>query len=333
MMKNVNILYIFWVILFLVACFIIKNFVASSQSTIFGTAETEGQVLNFGQPVVIRKVLVKMGSPVRKGDTLMLLARPELERESTLKNKEIQVTNAEKQANIQNFEQEIALLRSTFDLKKNEISAQIQLLETEEKNQAALRKIVNNGKTDNTKSILVERINTLKKTLSIEKQRFVAQLNELERTKSTQSSVFDSKENTANQEIDFIAQAQNKLALISPINGFVESIFAFDNQIVPQYNQLIKLNPQKPNKVKGFLPESINIAYRLGDTVDVHSARRPKVRSKAILIGSNPQIVELPTRLRKFQTATTWGRELYINLLPNNDFFIGEKIIIQMKGR
>jgi uncharacterized Zn ribbon protein len=317
MMKKVNILYIFWVILFLVACLIVKNFVASSQSTIFGTAETEGQLLNFGQPVVISKVLVKMGSPVRKGD----------------KNKEIQVTNAEKQANMQDFEQEIAMLRSTFALKKNEISAQIQLLEAEEKTQAALRKMVNNGKTDNTKSILVERINTLKKTLSIEKQRFVAQLNELERTKSTQSSVFDSKESAANQEIDFIAQAQNKLALISPINGFVESIFAFDNQIVPQYNPLIKLNPQKPNKVKGFLPESINIAYQLGDTVEVHAARRPKVKSKAILIGSNPQIIELPTRLRKFQSATTWGRELYLNLLPNNDFFIGEKIIIQMKGR
>jgi hypothetical protein len=120
---------------------------------------------------------------------------------------------------------------------------------------------------------------------------------------------------------------------LSPIDGFVENIFAFENQITPQYNPLIKLNPERPNKIKGFLPESVDMAYRFGDTVEVHAARRPSVKAKAVLIGSNPQLVELPMRLRKFQTASTWGRELYINLPPENDFFIGEKIIIKMLGR
>jgi hypothetical protein len=328
-----NILYIFWFILLIAAAFLMRSFINTSQTTIFGTADTQGQILNFEHPVVVKKIYVRAGSKVRKGDTLMLLQRPELEREATLKNNEIQVTNAEKQSRVKDTDKEIVQLRSTFMLKTNDLRSQIQLLEAEEKAQAALRKIVNNGKPDNTKSLMVEKINGLKAAMHVEEQRFDAQMQELQQAKAAASVVFTSKENTTNQEISFIQQAKGKLVLLAPMSGFVEVVFAFDNQIVPQYNQLLKINPQKPNTIKGFLPESVDINYRLGDTVLVHSARRPNVKAKAILIGSNPQVIELPTRLRKLQSASSWGRELYISLLPDNDFFIGEKIIVKVKGR
>jgi multidrug efflux pump subunit AcrA (membrane-fusion protein) len=328
-----NILYAFWGFLFIIAGFLINSFVNTSQTTVFGSAETEGQILNFESPVIIKKIYVRTGSPVKKGDTLMLLQRPELDRETTLKSREIQVVSAEKYARVQDVDKEIEKLRSDFVLKSNDIHAQIQLLEAEEKTQAALRKVVNNGKNEGGKSLMVEKINALKKANILEEQRFNAQLHELNLAKTAQASVFDSKENTTTQEISFLEEAKDRLILRSPIDGYVENVLVFENQITPQYSQLLKLNPQKPNKIKGFLPESVDIAYRLGDTVDVYAARRPAIKSKAVLIGSNPQLIELPTRLRKFQTMSTWGRELYITLPPDNDFFIGEKIIIKMKGR
>jgi acetyl/propionyl-CoA carboxylase alpha subunit len=328
-----NILYLFWWILLGVALFLMRSFVSTSQTTIFGTADTQGQILNFEHAVVVKKIYVRTGSQVRKGDTLMLLQRPELERETSLKNSEIQLSNAEKQSQVKGTDKEIESLRSTFLLKINDLRSQIQLLEAEEKAQAALRKVVNNGKSDNTKSLAVEKINSLKTTISVEEQRFNAQLQELQRAKAAASVVFSSKENTASQEINFIKQARGRLVLLAPMNGFIENVFAFDNQIIPQYNQLLKINPQKPNTVKGFLPESMDVTYRLGDTVMVHSVRRPRIIAKAILIGSNPQLIELPMRLRKSQSASSWGRELYISLLPDNDFFIGEKMVIQVKRK
>ena len=328
-----NILYFFWGLLFIAACFLINSFVKTSQTTIFGTADTEGQVMNFENPVVVNKVYVRAGSQVKKGDTLMLLQRPELDRATTLKNNEIQVTNAEKQARVKDVDKDIEKLRSDFAIKTNELRSQIQLLESEEKTQVALRKVVDNSKSEQGKSLIVEKINTLKRAMSVEEQRFTLQLRELNQAQAAQSTVFDSKENTAYQEINFLEQAKGKLVLLAPIDGFIENVFVFENQITPQYSQLLKINPQKPNKIKGFLPESVDIAYRLGDTVEVFSARRPSIKSKALLIGSTPQLVELPNRLRKFQNASTWGRELYINLPADNDFFIGEKIIIKIIGR
>lgn len=332
-MRKVNILYVFWIILFIIACFLVNNFVRTSQTTVFGTADTEGVILNTEYAVAILKVMVRTGSKVKKGDTLMILIRPELDRETTQKNSDIQVNNAERQSRTQDIDKEIGRLRADFIVKTNEMRSQIQLLESEEKTQDALRKVVDNNKTNNTISLLVEKINALKQAIRIEEQSYAVQLEKLNQTKAAASSVFDSKQNSVNQEISFLQQAQNKLILRSPIDGFVENVFAFENQITPQYNPLIKLNPQKPNKIKGFLPESIDIAYRLGDTIEVYAARRPNIKSKAILIGSNPQLVELPIRLRKFQNTSTWGRELYINLPADNDFYIGEKIIIKMKGQ
>ncbi len=328
-----NILYIFWVILFVIALFLIKKFVNTSQTTVFGAADTEGVILNFEYPVIVKQVNVRAGSKVTKGDTLMILERPELDRESAQKSHDIQVNAAENQANAQSIDKEIARLQADFSIKTNDMRAQIQLLESEEKTQAALRKVVDNNKNDNTKSLLVEKINTLKNAIRIEEQSFTKQLQGLRQAKTAGSSVFESKENSVSQDIRFLQEAKNKLILISPIDGFVENVFAFQNQITPQYNPLIKLNPQKPNKIKGFLPESVDATYRFGDTVEVYAARRPTVRSKAVLFGSNPQLIELPTRLRKFQTATTWGRELYLNLPLDNDFFIGEKIIVKLNGK
>jgi multidrug efflux pump subunit AcrA (membrane-fusion protein) len=327
-----NILYIFWFFLLIVAGLLINSFVNTSQTTVFGTADTEGQILNFESPVIIKKILIRTGSQVKKGDTLMLLQRPELDRETTLKTREIQVASAEKYARVQDIDREIEKLRSDYTIKTNDIRSQIQLLEVEEKTQAALRKVVDNSKTDNGKSLIVEKINALKNANRVEEQRFNAQLRELNQAKTAQTSVFDTKENTTSQEMSFLEEAKDRLILLSPIDGYVENVLVFENQITPQYSQLLKLNPQKPNKIRGFLPEAVDITYRLGDTVDVYAARRPNVKSKAILIGSNPQLIELPTRLRKFQTISTWGRELYISLPANNDFFIGEKIIIKMKG-
>ncbi|MFK7980835.1 MAG: hypothetical protein AB8G86_12695 [Saprospiraceae bacterium] len=332
-MKRLNILYIFWLLLAVIALLLMNNFVNTSKTMVFGMADTEGQILNYDSPVVVDKIYVRSGSQVKAGDTLMLLKRPELEREKTLKSKQIQTNSAESAAVVQNINESIEKLRSQFLLKSGEIRSQIGVLTKEEKAQAALRKIVNGGDDNNspTKSIIVEKIEALRQLHLVEQQRYNSQLKELKQGQLAQSSIYLSKTTTVEQEIDFLNQAKDKLVLLAPIDGFIESIFVFENQISPQYNQLLKINPQKPNQVKGFLPESLDITYRLGDTVEVYAVRRPEIKSKAILIGSTPQLTQLPSRLKKFQTISTWGRELYISLPVENDFFIGEKVIIKLR--
>jgi acetyl/propionyl-CoA carboxylase alpha subunit len=326
-----NILYIFWVFLLVIAAWLMTRFTNSSQTTLFGSAETQGQILNYEYPVLIHKIYVHPGDPIRKGDTLMVLARPELDKQATLKNNEIQVNAAENHAKSQNVDKELERLKTEFTTKVNDIKSQIQLLESEEKTQAAIRFVVDKNNTG--KSLLVEKINTLKNAITVEQQRYDAQTRELYQQRVAESSVSESKKNSVEQEITFLEEAKGKLVLLSPIDGYIETILAFENEIAPQYKELMKINSKKPDMVKGFLPESANVMYQLGDSVGLRSSTRPDIMTKGVLVGSTPQLVELPDRLAKLQKFKSWGREVYVKLLPTNDFFIGEKIIITIDKR
>lgn len=325
---KINILYVFWVFLLIIAVWLMSRFNNTSQTTLFGSAETQGQILNFEYPVLIRKIYVRAGDFVHKGDTLMLLARPELDKEKTLKSNEIQVNVAENQAKSQNVDKEIERLTTEYVTKVNDLKSQIQLLEAEEKTQAAIRLVVENNKNNAGKSLLIEKINTLKNAITLEEQRYKALTRELNQQRTVETSVSTSKKNSIKQEINFLNEAKGKLVMIAPIEGYVETVLAFENEIAPQYKELLKLNSKRPNMVKGFLPEGANVMYQLGDSVGLQSSTRPNMSSKGILVGGTPQIVELPDRLTRFDKFKSWGRELYVKLPTDNDFFIGEKIII-----
>lgn len=328
-----NILYLFWIILFFVAIGLAIRFSNTSRTNLFGSAQTQGQILNFEYPVLIQKIIVHPGDSIRKGDTLMILQRPDLEKQVVLKDNEKLLNRAEQLAQTETVDNQLEKLKSEYSTRINELKTQIQLLQTEEKAQVAIRLLVENGKPASSKSLLEEKINLLKNTIMIEQQRYSAQSNELLQQRKAEASVYDSKASSVDHELSFLEEAKGKLVLIAPIDGFVESVQTFENEIAPQYKELMKINPKQPDMVKGFLPEFIEALYQMGDSVSLTSAMRPHIISKGRIIGSSPQVVELPIRLKRLQQTSSWGREIFVKLPADNDFFIGEKIIITINPR
>lgn len=330
---KINILYIFWVILLFVAIGLVLRFANASNTTLFGSAETQGQIVNCDYPVLVQKIFVHAGDQIRKGDTLMLLERPELDNQVVQKDNEKQVNRAEQVAKAGTVDNELERLKSDHFTKINDLESQIKLLEAEEKAQASVRLLVENGKPTANKSLLVEKINLLKNAVGVENQRYSAQFKELNQQKQAEISVFDSKVNSVDQELTFLESAKGKLVLLAPIDGFVGSVQVFENEIAPQHKELMRINPKQPDIVKGFLPESAEVMYQLGDSVSLVSTTRPNVQAKGRLIGSTPQLVEMPMRLKKLQQYNSWGREIFIKLRNDNTFFIGEKIIITISSK
>lgn len=331
MKMKINILYVFWFVLLLIAIALVIRFANSSNTTLFGSAETQGQILNFDYPVIVKNIKVHAGDPIRKGDTLMVLQRPELDNQVVLKGSEKDVNRAEQVARAGTIDNELIKLKTEHLSKINDLKSQIQLLEAEEKAQAAVRVLVD--KSSNTKSLLVEKINLLKNAISVEQERYSTQTRELNQQRQAEISVYDSKSHTLDNELNILESEKGKLVLLSPLDGFVGSVSAFENEIAPQYKELIRVNPKQPDLIKGFLPESAEVMYSLGDSVSLTSATRPYVRSKGRIIGSAPQLVEMPMRLKKLQQYNSWGREIFVKLKDDNEFLIGEKIIISMTSR
>jgi multidrug resistance efflux pump len=329
---KINPLFFLWALAAYCCYFIASTFIIQSADTFFGSAETEGQTLSFEYPVLIEKVYVQVGNQVRKGDTLAVCLRSDLDRNAVDKNSEIKQFNIEKQTKDAAIQQELGILRTRRTALVSELEAQIRLIKTEDGIQSALKDAINKDdkKQANTSNLKAEKINALKESIRQTERQIQQQVAQLSEQLNANKSIYKAKVEQAQEQMSFIEKDRQHLVLIAPIDGFVEHVAAIPKEVAPQYKELVKLNPIHPNKIRGFIHESAEIHYFLGDTVQVTSTLRANIAAKGIIIGSSPQLVELPLRLRKFTTRSAWGREIYIKLIDNSPLFISEKVLITL---
>lgn len=323
-----NILYLFWFIALGAFFFIAKGLQQQSGQQLFGIAETEGRTLKLEYSVFVQKNLVKPGLQVKKGDTLMVLFRSELDNRTTEKVTELNQLEVERAAKNTATDKDTELFQVRQTARIAELQAQIKVLQSEIALQENLRKAISESTTSTNNNVKIQEIKTLEEAIHQANIQTAEQTKVFDSQRISNNTISASRAKQIQNQLGFIGKERLKLVLLAPYDGFVEQVFALENEIAPSFKDLVVINPSSPNKVVGFVHESLNIQYRLGDTVILSSSLRPTVTYKSQLVGVSPKLVELPFRLRKFIEIKTWGRELYINLPTKNDFFIGEKIVV-----
>jgi multidrug resistance efflux pump len=328
---KINPLLMLWFLAAGSCIWIASTFMVQKEDTFFGSAVSEGHVISLEHPVLVEKVYVQVGNQVRKGDTLAVCLRSDLDKEAADKGNEIKQFEIEMQSKSADIQQEVDILKSKKNGLVAELEAQIKLIKTEDGIQSALKSAINGSASKSqtpSSNLKTEKIATLKESIKQIEQQIKEQVVLLSQQKNSNESLYAAKVEQAQEQMEFIEKDRKHLVLIAPIDGFVESVNAIAYEVAPQYKELIKLNPIRPNKVCGFIHESTEMQYELGDTVSVASVLRPEVVNKGILVGSSPQLVELPLRLRKFSTRSAWGREVYVRLIQKSNLFISEKVLV-----
>jgi hypothetical protein len=338
--KRFNILHIVWLFVLPLSWFLIQGIEGQSHNTFFGAAETEGQTLNSEYDVVVKELKIKVGQQIKVGDTLALFMRADfanLNRQGIEKNQEIKQYEVEKQSKVNEINREISILDGKKEALLTDLEAQIKILQLENNVQIDLKKILSEntdgprqGRENSSGSnIKNEKINVLRDAIKKTEQQIRQQKSLLQAQIKSSEAVLGSKIEQSEQEIGFIENEKKELFMLATMNGFIENIFVGTNEVAPQYKPLFKINPKKPNRVKGFIYENSNWAFSLGDSVVLSSSARLDLTTNGIIIGCSPQLVELPIRLRKFSEIKTWGREIYIQLPVTNEYYIGEKVMIK----
>jgi biotin carboxyl carrier protein len=338
--KRFNILHIVWLFVLPLSWFLIRGIEGQSHNTFFGAAETEGQTLNSEYDVVVKELKIKVGQQVKIGDTLALFMRADfasLKRQGIEKNQEVKQYEVEKQSQVNEINREIAILDGKKEALLNDLEAQIKILQLENNVQIDLKRILSENtegprqarENNNGSNIKNEKINVLRDAIKKTEQQIRQQKSLLQAQIRSSEAVLGSKIEQSQQEVGFIENEKKELSLLATMDGFIENIFVGTNEVAPQYKPLFKINPKKPNRVKGFIYENSNWVFSLGDTVALSSSARLDLTTNGIIIGCSPQLVELPIRLRKFSELKTWGREIYIQLPVTNQYYIGEKVMIK----
>ncbi|MFZ4543145.1 MAG: HlyD family secretion protein [Saprospiraceae bacterium] len=328
-----NILYIFWLIALCACIWLFQNIFGESETTFFGTAENEGIVLNYDHTVLVKRVFVKNGAMVKKGDTLAIFYRTELDRQTIDKKNEIASIELENSARFKEKEFEIKNLEAKKSTLQLGLNHEQQLLASESNIQRELLNLIDKNQSATGSNIKSERIRTLKEQITALEQQINVQKTGIKQNQEADKTIANQKIAHVGQELNFIESERKKLILLAPMTGFVEQVFITENTIEPQLKPLVKLNPTGTNRVKGFIYETAEISCRLGDTVQMSSVGRPNIITTGHFIGVSPEMVELPIRLRKSPEIRSWGREVYVQLAPDNNFYIGEKIKIKLNAK
>jgi multidrug resistance efflux pump len=330
---KINILYVFWAIACCGCIWLFQNIFGESESTFFGTAENEGIVLNYEHTVLVKRVLVKSGTMVKKGDTLAIFYRTELDRQQVKMQNEIANAELDIKSVTEDLKNEIRNLESKRNVLRTELTHQQEILFAESGVQRELMNLLDKDKNAVSSNLKSERIRTLREEISALEAQIETQKVGLKQRKSAEEAISIKKIEQSGEELQYLESERKKLVLLAPIDGFIEQVFITENTIEPNLKPLVKINPTRTNRVRGFIYENAEIACSMGDTVQMTSIARPGVWSSGYFISVSPEMVELPVRLRKLPEIKSWGREVYLQLPPENIFYIGEKVSIKLKPK
>lgn len=316
----------------LAACiWIARDFQGQSSNSFFGIAETEPQVLNFDHDIAVQEVFVKAGDSVKKGDTLAVFTRADLDKTEAEWRSEIIQAETERTAENTVLEKEKAFVMARLRAETRELLGEIQVLRTEDSLRNSYRtNIYGDLNTAPENKLTAEKTAALQKEIAALEAQAHEEIRVLEAKQAAYRSIAAAKTGQSQTEIGFVRVERGRLLLISPIDGYVEEIFFGKNALLPAHRDLIKINPLTPNRIIGFIHETAEVPFAIGQEVELASFARPNLRTRGTIVGSNPKMTELPLRLRKFIEVRSWGREVFITLPEQNEFFISEKIIIAL---
>lgn len=326
-----NIIFLLFPAALLTCYWLAVDFQGKSENQFFGMAEVDPKILNFDHDMEVRELYITAGDRVKKGDTIAILARADLDKAESSQLGEIARMQTERNAELSILEKEKELVNTRFQAKMHELTAQIQLMRTEDSLKTAYRKNLYPDLTLGAESkLLAEKTAALQKEMAGLEAQTREELRVIEAKQAANRQITDAKTGETQTEMSFVRAERGRLLLISPIDGYVEEVYVGKNSLVPAHRDLLKINPLKPTRIIGFIHEAADIPFSIGQEVDLVSTVRPEVVTKGIIIGSDPKMTEMPLRLRKYIEIRSWGREVYIQLPADNSFFISEKISITL---
>lgn len=315
----------------LAACFwIASDFQYQSVNSFFGIAESEPRSLNFDHDIAVREVFVKTGDLVKKGDTLATFYRAELDEQSLENWSELRLTETERAAEFSILEKEKELVRTRLSANARELQAEISLLITEDSLNTLFRGSVYSDLKPAGNKMVADKIAARRKQIDDLQKNAAEEIRILESKQAALGAVASVRNESTRAAQKQLESEKNRLFLVAPIDGYVETVLVARNALVEAFTELMKINPQAPNTVIGFIHEASDAPLAVGQEVELVSFNRPEVKCSGRITSINPKMTELPLRLRKFIEMRSWGREVFIGLPQDNRFYISEKITINL---
>ncbi len=308
-----------------------KYFRGSDYSSI-GITEVKEYKINSEKSALVTSVHVVPGQQVKAGELLLDLSSAELEMNIEKTSSRISLLKTEQQSKAKLIQAQVDYLHADLGIPLEEIETDIE----QTKSQIQLnKKLTKELATNSDTSVWNEADNPLQvKLSSLEKQK--AKHNQAIRIKETdirQEGYIDQQQlknqiSLLEQELELLKVEKSKLVKYATADGVVKGVFIKPGEQVNSYAPLLSITPVSPTMVTGYLAEKNNNAFAVGDSVRVSAYGNGSIKITGRVIGYG-SVTELPEILQKSTAVKAFGREIFIEIPPHNNFANGEKVLIR----
>ncbi len=330
-MRFFNPLYIVAILGLLGVYYINKEYV-QQPTTFYGFADNKETEINQDRSVLIKEVLVTPGQEVAKGDLLMVVEHADL----ALKTKEIdfdiktlQLKQREQKINLEN---EIRQLEIRRNEKIAETTHQIQTIQNEIQLNQQLIKDLKSISSNPSEDIIQThpKIVSLQKELEWSLAPLDVQIEQYKKEIAALGIPVQVEVDKLKNEQAYFADEQKELSIYAPTDGLIGNIHGIEGEHKSSFSTLISFYERTPTLVKAYVHESLILKVNLGDTLQISSSLHPTQQGNGAVVGLGTRIVEIPERLRKVKDYKMYGREVLIELPPENPFLQKEKVVLNL---
>jgi HlyD family secretion protein len=325
---RLNAFYLLIAILFIAMLLISFQYFRGSAHSSVGITFARQNRISVERPATVKAIHVVPGQQVQAGELLIELVSSELEINIDKLENRISDHKAEKSEKIKITQSEVAYIQAQLDLELEEIQAEIDELENELMlNRKLTKEFAGNQKSPDESNPLVGKINSLKRQLSMKTEARTIRIKDVQQRHVLDMQLLDNQISLLERELEQLIREKQNLVKHAVTNGVVENVNVKTNEQVEAYAPLLTINPVNPTTVVGYMVGKKDM-LPIGSSVTIKSVDyvRAIISGKVIGYGS---VVALPDILQKSMAVKAFGREIFIEIPGENDFAVGEKVLIR----
>jgi multidrug resistance efflux pump len=325
---KVNWFYFFILILAGVMLFVSLKFFRGSRHSSVGVAYAKEYKINADKSSVIKGIHVVSGQQVKKGDVLIELTSTSLDMDIEKLANRIEVLRAEQTENAKVAQSRIAFTRAEQGVVISEMKSSIVQAESEMK----LNKRLTRQYADKTDSLeeenpVVVKLQALKQQLVKQEEALSIRVQSIIQQNQSEQNALSGQIDLLEKELALLKNERSSLNKYASADGVVQNIYVRPGEQVDAYTSLLSIHPQHPATVIGYMVGRKE-ELAVGASVSIQSFEKSDLASNGKVIGYGA-FVELPEILQKSTATKAFGREIFIEIPPDNDFASGEKVLIR----
>jgi len=319
--------YIFVLILFVGMLWVSMRYFKGSRYSTVGVTSAREHKISAEKSALVKNVHVVSGQQVKAGDLLVELSSNELDIDIAKLKNQIDVLRAEQVEKAKLANSKIAYVRAEEGIKLEGINTEIAQAESELKLNAKLTKNFISDKDTTNGEPLKLKLNALMKQRAKQQEAIAIKIKDIEQQSEAEQNLTANEILLLNKELDLLVQEQKVLNKYASAEGLVGNVYVRPGEQVEAYTSLLSINLVHPTTVIGYLVGKKEL-LTVGSKVHIQSYEHPANRTEGKVIGYGA-VVSLPDILQKSTAVQAFGREIFIEIAPTNDFATGEKVLIR----